>query len=81
MFAHIDKNKVPTGLLRDYAEASAIILFYSIGEYFQELSIINSRNSIREVLALKNTIVNIIPIKRGLQNIDFVFEKKYFPIS
>ena len=46
--------------LRDYAEASAIMLFYTIGEYFQELSIINSRNSIREVLILKNTIVNKI---------------------
>ena len=56
-------------LLRDYAEASAIMLFYSIGEYFQELSIINSRNSIREVLALKNTIVNKIE-DSNILNID-----------
>ena len=47
-------------LLRDYAEASAVMLFYTVGEYFQELSVLRSRRGIRELLENQKTQVHIL---------------------
>lgn len=39
--------------IREYEEATAIILFYTIGEYFQEISILKSKDNIKSLLDLK----------------------------
>ncbi|MBU5314693.1 cadmium-translocating P-type ATPase [Clostridium bornimense] len=46
--------------INQYKEAVAVMLFYSIGEMIQSLSIESSRNSIKELLKLKEPKINCI---------------------
>ncbi|CDM68717.1 cadmium-translocating P-type ATPase [Clostridium bornimense] len=46
--------------INQYKEAVAVMLFYSIGEMIQNLSVESSRNSIKELLKLKEPKVNCI---------------------
>ena len=38
--------------VREYPEAAAVMLFYQIGEWFEQLAVRRSRNSIRELMAI-----------------------------
>ena len=44
----------------DYTEAVAVMLFYQIGEYFQDRAVDQSRNSIQSLMKLRPDSVNII---------------------
>ena len=43
-----------------FEEACGVMIFYSIGEYFQNLALINSRKDIKNLLELKDRTVNLI---------------------
>ncbi|MGL4688292.1 MAG: heavy metal translocating P-type ATPase [Fusobacteriaceae bacterium] len=43
----------------DYSEAVAVMIFYKIGEYFQERAINNSKKSIEKLLSLKSVFANL----------------------
>ncbi|MET3617482.1 Cd2+/Zn2+-exporting ATPase [Peptoniphilus olsenii] len=43
----------------EYAEAVAVMLFYSVGEYIQDKAVDNSRKSIKETLKLKPDFANV----------------------
>lgn len=45
--------------LREYREAVGVMIFYKIGEYFQERAVNNSRKSIQSLLEIKATFANI----------------------
>lgn len=45
--------------VREYPEAVAVMLFYQIGEYFQELAVNKSRGSIEALLAIRPDYANI----------------------
>lgn len=45
-------------LLGEYAEAVSVMIFYRVGEYFQERAIRNSRKSIKSLLSLKADTVH-----------------------
>lgn len=47
-------------IIGEIPEAIAVILFYSIGEYFQEYAVSNSKKSISSLLQLKPEYVNLI---------------------
>lgn len=42
-----------TIFIRKYEEATAIILFYTMGEYFQEISILKSKDNIQIFIRFK----------------------------
>lgn len=46
-------------LLGEYAEAVSVMIFYRVGEYFQERAIRNSRKSIKSLLSLKADTVHL----------------------
>lgn len=45
--------------LREYKEAVGVMIFYKIGEYFQERAVNNSRKSIQSLLEVKANYANI----------------------
>ncbi len=45
--------------LREYREAVGVMIFYKIGEYFQERAVNNSRKSIQNLLEIKASFANI----------------------
>ena len=45
--------------LREFREVAGVMLFYKIGEYFQERAVNNSRKSIQSLLEIKATFANI----------------------
>ncbi len=46
--------------LREYSEAVAVMLFYRVGEYFQELAVDSSRESIRSAVDLRPDTVSVL---------------------
>lgn len=46
-------------LLKEYREAVGVMIFYKIGEYFQEKAVNNSRKSIQSLLEIKANYANI----------------------
>lgn len=60
--------------INQYKEAVAVMLFYSIGEMIQNLSVESSRNSIKELLKLKEPKVNCVEgekiITKSIENIE-----------
>lgn len=60
--------------INQYKEAVAVMLFYSIGEMIQNLSVESSRNSIKELLKLKEPKVNCVEgekiITKPIENIE-----------
>lgn len=46
-------------LIKDYAEGIAVMLFYQIGEYFQELAVNKSRKSITNLMDIKQDYANL----------------------
>ncbi|MBE2989290.1 heavy metal translocating P-type ATPase [Sneathia sp. DSM 16630] len=47
-------------LIGSFEEACGVMLFYAIGEYFQNIAIINSRKDIKNLLELKEKTANVI---------------------
>ncbi|WP_258084203.1 heavy metal translocating P-type ATPase [Thermococcus thermotolerans] len=47
-------------LIREYPEGVAVMLFYVVGEFFQDLAVDRSRRSIRALLALKAEYANLL---------------------
>lgn len=47
-------------ILGEYSEAVAVILFYSVGEFFQELAVNRTRNSVSLMMNLRPDYANII---------------------
>lgn len=43
----------------EYSEAIGVMIFYKVGEYFQEKAVGNSKKSIESLLKLKNVIANL----------------------
>lgn len=46
--------------IREYPEAVGVMLFYVVGEFFQDLAVNRSRRSIRSLLALKAEYANLV---------------------
>lgn len=46
--------------IREYQEATAVMLFYTVGEYFQELSVEGTKKSIKDLLRLKENKVHLL---------------------
>lgn len=46
-------------ILGEYSEAAGVMLFYNIGEYFQEKAVGNSRKSIESLMKIKPEIANL----------------------
>lgn len=46
--------------LKDYVEASAVMLFYQIGEFFQDLAVKHSRKSIGELMDIRPDYANVL---------------------
>ncbi|ASA77642.1 heavy metal translocating P-type ATPase [Thermococcus sp. 5-4] len=46
--------------IREYPEAVAVMLFYVVGEFFQDLAVNRSRRSIKALLALKAEYANLL---------------------
>ncbi|SJZ67610.1 heavy metal translocating P-type ATPase [Anaerorhabdus furcosa] len=47
-------------LLQDYREAVAVMLFYQVGEYFQERAVYSSRKSIADLMDIRPDIAHVI---------------------
>ncbi|ASJ12665.1 heavy metal translocating P-type ATPase [Thermococcus thioreducens] len=47
-------------LIREYPEGVAVMLFYVVGEFFQDLAVDRSRRSIKALLALKADYANLL---------------------
>jgi Cd2+/Zn2+-exporting ATPase len=47
-------------IIKEYPEAVAVMLFYQIGELFQEIAVNNSRKSIENLLKIKPDFANLI---------------------
>jgi len=47
-------------LIREYSEAVGVLLFYKIGEYFQESAVEKSKKSIKSLLSMKKERVRVI---------------------
>ncbi|WP_456394717.1 heavy metal translocating P-type ATPase [Thermococcus sp.] len=47
-------------LIREYPEGVAVMLFYVVGEFFQDLAVDRSRRSIKALLALKAEYANLL---------------------
>lgn len=45
--------------LKDFAEATGVMIFYKIGEYFQERAVDNSRKSIENLMKIKPEYANL----------------------
>jgi Cd2+/Zn2+-exporting ATPase len=46
--------------IKEYPEAVAVMIFYKIGEFFQNMAVKNTKNSIKALLDLKPEYVNVI---------------------
>ncbi len=46
--------------IREYEEATGVMLFYTLGEYFQEYSVLKSRKGIRSLIELNDNRVHIL---------------------
>lgn len=46
--------------IQEYPEAVAVMLFYQLGEYFQDLAVENSRKSIKEALSLRPDFAHVV---------------------
>jgi len=46
--------------IKEYPEAVAVMIFYKIGEFFQDMAVKNTKNSIKALLDLKPEYVNVI---------------------
>jgi len=46
--------------IKEYPEAVAVMIFYKIGEFFQDTAVKNTKNSIKALLDLKPEYVNVI---------------------
>ncbi|CAM3124590.1 heavy metal translocating P-type ATPase [Streptobacillus ratti] len=46
--------------IREYEEATGVMLFYTLGEYFQEYSVLKSRKGIRSLIDLNDNKVHIL---------------------
>lgn len=46
--------------IKEYEEATGVMLFYTLGEYFQEISLLKSRKGIKELLNLKENIIHLV---------------------
>ena len=53
--------------IREYPEGVAVMLFYVVGEFFQDLAVNRSRRSIKALLALKAEYANLIEGDRVIQ--------------
>ncbi|WP_297435457.1 heavy metal translocating P-type ATPase [Thermococcus sp.] len=47
-------------LIREYSEGVAVMLFYVVGEFFQDMAVDRSRRSIKALLALKAEYANLL---------------------
>ncbi|MEG0076396.1 heavy metal translocating P-type ATPase [Anaerorhabdus sp.] len=47
-------------LIQDYREAVAVMLFYQVGEYFQERAVYSSRKSISDLMDIRPDIAHVI---------------------
>ncbi|WP_457751629.1 heavy metal translocating P-type ATPase [Thermococcus sp.] len=54
-------------LIREYPEGVAVMLFYVVGEFFQDLAVNRSRRSIKALLALKAEYANLLQGDRVVQ--------------
>ena len=54
-------------LIREYPEGVAVMLFYVVGEFFQDMAVDRSRRSIKALLALKAEYANLIRGNRIVQ--------------
>ncbi|MDR3215390.1 MAG: heavy metal translocating P-type ATPase, partial [Bacilli bacterium] len=53
----------------EYLEGIAIIIFYKIGEFFQDLAVSNSKNNIIDLMDLKIEYINVIKDKQVIKMI------------
>ena len=54
-------------LIREYPEGVAVMLFYVVGEFFQDMAVDRSRRSIKALLALKAEYANLLQGDRVVQ--------------
>lgn len=67
-----------------FEEACGVMLFYAIGEYFQNIALINSRKDIKNLLELKDRTVNLIIDEyenTKIVNVEDVEENSYILIK
>ncbi|MBP7237234.1 MAG: cadmium-translocating P-type ATPase [Petrotogaceae bacterium] len=53
--------------VKEYPEAVAVMIFYKIGEFFQDMAVNNTKNSIKALLDLKPEYVNILKDGKTVQ--------------
>jgi len=58
--------------IREYPEAAGVMLFYVVGEYFQDLAVGRARSSVRSLLSLK---VDSAHVRSGGRTIDAPLEE------
>lgn len=56
--------------LKDFSEAAGVMIFYKIGEFFQDLAVENSKKSIKELMNIKPEFANIKRFDGKLEKID-----------
>ncbi|MEG0403298.1 heavy metal translocating P-type ATPase [Anaerorhabdus sp.] len=54
-------------MLQDYKEAVAVMLFYQVGEYFQEKAVYSSRKSIADLMDIRPDVAHVL---RGIETVD-----------
>lgn len=55
-------------MLGDFGEAAGVMIFYKIGEFFQEMAVNNSRKSIQNLMSIKPEFANL-KTKSGLDKV------------
>ncbi|WP_156299398.1 heavy metal translocating P-type ATPase [Streptobacillus canis] len=55
--------------IREYEEATGVMLFYTVGEYFQEYSVLKTRKGIRSLIDLKENVVHVLD-KNEFKDVD-----------
>ena len=57
-------------VLREFPEAVAVMLFYQIGEFFQDLAVNRSRKSISELMDIRPDIANLVNEDGSIEVVD-----------
>lgn len=56
--------------LGDYSEAAGVMIFYKIGEFFQDLAVENSKKSIKELMKIKPEFANVKRFDGKIEKVD-----------
>lgn len=57
-------------VLGDFAEAAGVMIFYKIGEFFQEMAVNNSKKSIEKLMSIKPDFANLKKIDGTSEMVD-----------